>query len=778
MPRLRWRADASPTAPTVSPALASTHTRSALPELLAEAGRELAVRRRHALLTALGIGLAAAMLSAAIVVADGLGLGFARAARAAHLPDLIVRFAPEPRAEVARRILALPDVAAYATRSETTGVGIRAGHHRRDDAVAEIVGPSRRRGYAVVSGHDLASRGNEVLVEKAFADSWGLRPGSTLSVSGLGVERVVGLVEGPDNVGFPLAKPRLYLARTALAARFGARPLSRVNVAEIWLRDRRHLEETLVQARATSFGLRGLQFATRSGIKILHDQAAGIVIDLLVALSLIALATAGTMLAASARADVQRRLRTIGVQRAIGASSGHVALVHAVQAALVAPPAALLTLLNEPTPGAALIGPVLGGWALAVVLSVGGAGWPAWQAGRRPIAGLLRGADVTGGARRPAGGRLAAATRLRARAGAGPVALGVRLVLARRARLVATVVMLGLSVGFVLLMLALDSELSALRADPGALGERYQLTSSLPPSAAARVRRIPGVAAAAPRYSVQAVDSFSLGDTITVVAYPGDHTVFEAPPLTAGRRLRGEHQAEIGEGLAQAVGLVPGQTLALQLPSGRELRLRVAGVVNVLQDDGRVAYVPAGALLRADPAAASTISVRLRPGVDPRAVSRRLRALGAAAGSAAGATARGAALVAVLRAIVVAIAVVDGLVCLYALVQACALTVLERRRALAVLRACGAGPGALRRVLAGAALALLVPATVLGVAIERLALGPLLSRLAADYVSLPLRAGPGQIGLTAIGLLVAGALAVGWVSRQAGRAVVVRELAA
>jgi len=795
MPRLRWRADASPTAPTVSPALASTHTRSALPELLAEAGRELAVRRRHALLTALGIGLAAAMLSAAIVVADGLGLGFARAARAAHLPDLIVRFAPEPRAEVARRILALPDVAAYATRSETTGVGIRAGHHRRDDAVAEIVGPSRRRGYAVVSGHDLASRGNEVLVEKAFADSWGLRPGSTLSVSGLGVERVVGLVEGPDNVGFPLAKPRLYLARTALAARFGARALSRVNVAEIWLRDRRHLEETLVQARATSFGLRGLQFATRSGIKILHDQAAGIVIDLLVALSLIALATAGTMLAASARADVQRRLRTIGVQRAIGASSGHVALVHAVQAALVAAPAAalgclagvlavagpsaaLLTLLNEPTPGAALIGPVLGGWALAVVLSVGGAGWPAWQAGRQPIAGLLRGADVTGGARRPAGGRVAAATRLRARAGAGPVALGARLVLARRARLVATVVMLGLSVGFVLLMLALDSELSALRADPGALGERYQLTSSLPPSAAARVRRIPGVAAAAPRYSVQAVDSFSLGDTITVVAYPGDHTVFEAPPLTAGRRLRGEHQAEIGEGLAQAVGLVPGQTLALQLPSGRELRLRVAGVVNVLQDDGRLAYVPAGALLRADPAAPSTISVRLRPGVDPRAVSRRLRALGAAAGSAAGATARGAALVAVLRAIVVAIAVVDGLVCLYALVQACALTVLERRRALAVLRACGAGPGALRRVLAGAALALLVPATVLGVAIERLALGPLLSRLAADYVSLPLRAGPGQIGLTAIGLLVAGALAVGWVSRQAGRAVVVRELAA
>jgi len=747
---------------------------------------------RHALLTALGIALAAAMLSAAIVVADGLGLGFARSARAAHLPDLIVHFDPEPRAEVARRILALPDVAGYATRTETTNVGIRAGARTRGDAVAEIVGPGRRRGYAVVSGHDLAARGNEVLVEKAFADSWGLHPGSTLTVSGLGAERVVGLAEAPDNVGFPLAKPRFYLARTALEARFGPRALSRVNVAEIWLRNRRYLEETLVQARATSFGLRGLQFATRSGVRILHDQAAGIVIDLLVALSLIALATAGTMLAASARAEVQRRLRTIGVQRAVGASAGHVALVHALRAMLVAAPAAalgclagvlavagpsaaLLTLLNEPTPGTALIGPVLGAWALAVGISVASAAWPAWRAGRRPVTRLLRGGDVASGARRGAPRRL---VRLRARAGAGPLALGARLVLARRVRLAATVLMLGLSVAFVLLMLALDSELSALQADPGALGERYELTASLPPSAVARVRQIPGVADAAPRYEVQAVDSFSLGDTISVIAYPGNHAIFEAPPLSSGRRLRGEHEAEIGEGLAQAVGLVPGQTLALQLPSGRELRLRVAGVVDALQDDGRVAYVPAGALLNSDPAAPSTIAVKLRPGADPERVSRRLRALGGSADRAGGATARGAALVAVLRSIIVAIAVVDGLVCLYALVQACALTVQERRRALAVLRACGAGPGALRRVLAGAALALLVPAALLGVAIERLALGPALSHLAASYVSLPLQAGGEQIGLTAAGLLVAGMIAVAWVSRQAGRAPVVRELAA
>ena len=89
----------------------------------------------------------------------------------------------------------------------------------------------------------------------------------------------------------------------------------------------------LVQARTTSYGLRGLRFVTRSGVRVLLDQAAGIVIDLLVALSVFALATAGVMLAASARAEVQRRLKTIGISRAVGASRGHLVTVQAVEAA-------------------------------------------------------------------------------------------------------------------------------------------------------------------------------------------------------------------------------------------------------------------------------------------------------------------------------------------------------------------------------------------------------------------------------------------------------------
>jgi ABC-type lipoprotein release transport system permease subunit len=286
------------------------------------------------------------------------------------------------------------------------------------------------------------------------------------------------------------------------------------------------------------------------------------------------------------------------------------------------------------------------------------------------------------------------------------------------------------------------------------------------------------VQAVAPRYELLVADSFSLGETIDAIAYPGDPTTFEAPPLLAGHRLRGGDETEIGEGLAQALGLGVGQTLALQLPSGGELRLRIAGVVSSLQEQGRVAYVPAAALLREDPAAPSVLAVRLRPGADVARVTHALIALGASPQSAGGATSKSAALVAVLRAIIRAVAVFDGLVCLYALIQACTLTVQERRRTVAVLRAIGAGSGAVRRLLAGAVLCMLVPAAIVGIVLERFALGPALSRLAANYVSLPLRATLAEVAITVAGLLLAAAIAVLWVARQAEREPIVAGLSA
>jgi ABC-type lipoprotein release transport system permease subunit len=260
-----------------------------------------------------------------------------------------------------------------------------------------------------------------------------------------------------------------------------------------------------------------------------------------------------------------------------------------------------------------------------------------------------------------------------------------------------------------------------------------------------------------------------------VVAYPGEHTIFEAPPLVSGTRLRGAGQAEVGLGLAQALGLSPGSTLAIELSNGRELRLRVAGVVSSLAHDGRVAYVPATALLAADPGAGDSeqLAVRLRPGANATAVSN---ALGPSATPATGAVGRGVPLVSVLRSILRAVAIVDGLVCLYALIQACALTVHERRRTVSLLRALGAGGPAVRRLLAGAVIALVVPAAVLGIVVERVVLGPALARLAASYVVLPLGASAAEIAAVVAGLALAGVVAVVWVARQAARESVIAGL--
>ncbi len=738
----------------------------------------------------MGVALAAAMLAAAVVVSDGLGDGFARAAGAADLADIIVRFNPQPTGKVAQRISALPDLAAYSLWQEVTDVALQANGHEDDSGSVEVVGPGRQ-GYAIVAGRDLSGAPGEVVVERGLAAQWGIRLGATLQIAGLGNERVVGFSQAPDNVSYPLAVPRVYVSRAALAAQFGGIN-SNVNLVQIWLRDPRYLNAVLVQARATSYGLQGLRFITRSGVRVLLDQAAGIVIDLLVALSLIALATAAVMLAASARAEVQRRLTAIGVRRAVGAPRGYLAVTQALEAGIIAVPAAtvgvvagmlatfgptgrLLTMLNEPLPLAALIGPLALAWLASVAIPVLAAAWPAWRAAGRPPVALLRGVELGGAGRRGAG-RRGAGRRGAGRRGprAGLVLLGTRLVAARRTRLVTTALMLGFSTAFVLLMLALASALSTLETDPAALGKRYQLTAQLPASAVARVRAIPGVQAVAPRYEEQAVDSFSLGETIDVIAYPGDHTVFEAPPLTEGSRLRGNDQAEVGVGLADALGLSPGSTLAIQLPSGKELRLRVAGLVSSLDHDGRVAYIPAAALLAGDPYAPEQLAVRLTAGAS---VNDVINALGPTAFPATGATERGVPLVDTLRAILTAVAVVDGLVCLYALVQACALTVQERRRTVAVVRAFGAGGSAVRRLLAGATVALLVPAAVIGVLLERLVLGPLLARLAAGYATLDLSASAPEVAIVVAGLVLAGAIAVAWVARQASRENVIAALA-
>jgi len=754
--------------------------------VLLDAAARLRGRPGRALLAALGIAAAAAMLGTAVVVSLGLSTGFDRAARRAELPDVIAHFDSQPLTRVDRRLAALPNLAGRAYRYSALHVPLGADGHESSRGDVEVTGAGRR-GYAVVAGRDAREGAAEVVVERGLARAWGFGPGEWLHVGRLGFVRVVGEAVAPDNVAFPLASaPRVYLTRSYLERRFGREPVPMVNEALVWVHDARALDVTLAQARATSYGIGGLRFVTRDGVRVLVDQAAGIVVALLVAISLVALAVAAVMLAASARAEVARSLPAMGIRRALGFSRARVAAAHGAEAALVAAPAAalglaagallaagpsgrLLEALNELPPGAASLAPLAGAWLAVLVLVTAGSTWPAWRSAGAPPAALLRGAELR--ARPPA------------RARGGLAALGVRLLAARRARLAATVAVLAVAAGFLALMLALGSLLVSLERDPGSVGKRYQLTVSGGLDLAPAVRALPGVAAAQPRLEVLAADSFSLGETLKLVAYPGDHAAFEAPPLASGRRVRADGEAEVGTGLASALGLEPGGTLAAQLPSGREARFRVVGIVRALDNDGRIAYVRPGRLLAAGAAPADKLAVRVSPGASLDAVRAELGALSSpgtdapvVATAAGGATSTSAPFLGTVAGLVRAVAGLDALVCLFAIGQALALSARERRGTVALLRALGTGRAGLARLFAGTAAALVIPAALLGVLLERFVFAPLVARLAAGYVSLPLGAGPLQVALVVAGLGVLAAVAAAWTAARTEREPIVAGL--
>jgi putative ABC transport system permease protein len=720
----------------------------------------LRARRSRTLLAAVGVLAASLVVGTAATVGYGLATGFERAAAQADLPDIIARFDDEPVDTLDARVRALPNLAARSYRWERTNVGIEAnGHFTGRGALQLVLGG--RRGYQILEGRDLAGPG-DVVVEQGLARQWNLHVGDAVR-TGPRVRRVVGIASSPDNVAYPLAAARVY----ALDRDHDATP----NVALLWLNDRSKADVTLTQARSVSFGLGRLDFVTREGVRVLLSQAAGIVISLLVAFSLVALVAAGTMLAAGAAADAQRRLSAFGVQRALGFSPARIAGLQAVEALLLAVPAAaagialgamavagpaarLLAALNERPPGWALLGRVV-----IVAIVVTAATWPAWRAARRPPAQILRGGDLAEAPRRAWGSGLAA--------------LGARFATAARGRWVAAVATIGVCAAVVTLMLALASLLERLQDDPGTVGKRYQLTAQLPPSSADAVRAIPGVADVGERYVVDAADSFRLDKPFRLVAYPGDHTRFEAPPLASGRRLRGPGEVEVGLGLADALGLRPGSPLAVQLPDGAEVRFRVAGVVRALENNGRIAWARPDALLRETRGLTPLLAVRLDGGADRAAVERALQDLGAPPQPVGGATTRNAQFLGVLAAVLRGVGLAVGLVCLYALMQGLATTARERRGAVALLRACGGDGETVALVLLGAAAAVALPGAVIGVVLEVTVLGPLVARLAAGFASLPIAPGFGQVLLVVLGLLGLAALATWFVARRVLREPVV-----
>ena len=108
---------------------------------------------------------------------------------------------------------------------------------------------------------------------------------------------------------------------------------------------------------------------------------------------------------------------------------------------------------------------------------------------------------------------------------------------------------------------------------------------------------------------------------VKLVAFPGDHTRFEEPPLDAGRRRARQRRGRgRRSGWPRRSASAWARPSPSQLPSGGEARFRVVGTVRALDDNGRVAYVRPARVLAADPGATPQVVVKLARGADRAAV--------------------------------------------------------------------------------------------------------------------------------------------------------------
>ena len=190
--------------------------------------------------------------------------------------------------------------------------------------------------------------------------------------------------------------------------------------------------------------------------------------------------------------------------------------------AVTGPTGDLLRALNESAPPHLLGAGHLLALGVAVAGAVAAAALPALSVARRPVVRALRGAPIAAARHGAVVGR--------------PVLLGARLALARPGRLGVAGVAVAASVAIVLLMLTMARFLVAAEKDPALLGERYTLLVPDAPGVFDRVLSTPGVAAAATRYQVAAVDGFDLGEPMQLVAFgPGRASVFPGRPARFGK---------------------------------------------------------------------------------------------------------------------------------------------------------------------------------------------------------------------------------------------------
>ena len=239
----------------------------------------------------------------------------------------------------------------------------------------------------------------------------------------------------------------------------------------------------------------------------------------------------------------------------------------------------------------------------------------------------------------------------------------------------------------------------------------------VPVTLASELAAVPGVAAAVPDRSVPVALQLPGGRIVTgtganpVTGHGWDSAVLAPFTLASGQQPTGPDQLVVGTGLARQAGLTVGSTVRVV---GRDLRpFQVVGLADSAAgnpaDDWTVFFSDAeAAALYGHPGQADLIGVVAKPGASVPAVDAAVQQVATAHGASVATGAdRGkvddlaaATDGTTLRAISLGAGIDLAAIALFVVAGAVALSVAQRSRTLALLRAVGATPSQVRRMVA------------------------------------------------------------------------------
>ncbi|MBF9072754.1 ABC transporter permease [Streptacidiphilus fuscans] len=291
----------------------------------------------------------------------------------------------------------------------------------------------------------------------------------------------------------------------------------------------------------------------------------------------------------------------------------------------------------------------------------------------------------------------------------------------------------------------------------------------VPLADAARLRTVPGVANVVPDVSVPVVALPATGGApVTTVGHGWDSAQLTSTAPTAGRAPVAADEVTLDQATAQRLGAQPGSSVELQVNAApRQFR-----VVGVTPGPGVYFSQAEAESLSGHPGSADALVVLAAPGqsVSASALGRAVPGLSVSTGAARGDVEDPA--VAEVRTNTIGEAATLGgtalLVTLLVVTGLMELSVRSRTRELAVLRAVGATPRQVRRVIVREMLRISVPAALLG-ALASLGVGAALQSWMHAQGALPpgfaLRLGPFPVLAAALATVLA-SVGAAWLSAR------------